>query len=169
MKRNSILVVGLGTLLGAGFLAPGCGDSGSDNISEASVNTKLDASGTGGATGSGGATSFGGATGSGGATGAGDAGKDIAGPRPDGAPDVPLGDSAVDTKKPDSGQDSPQDVPFGSDTKPDGQKPDGRIDSQLGLDGAGKDGPGIDATGLDATPMDSKIDSSPIDSSIDGI
>ena len=141
MKRNPILVLGLGVLLSFGVFAVGCGDDAAPKKNDGSADaTKRDTGSTGGsiatggAKGTGGATGAGGVTGTGGATGAG--GVD-GGPRPDGAPDVVQGEA---------GKDSPSDQPIKTDTI----LPDG--------------GPVLDVQGVDVTPvsLDTALDQ-PVD------
>jgi len=72
MKRNSILVLGLGVFLSVGLLASGCSDSGGGTAKlDGSSDAKKDTGSTGGALGTGGKTGTGGIIGTAGATGAG--------------------------------------------------------------------------------------------------
>ena len=141
MKRNSILVLGLGALLGFGLLTQGCGDSGGSKKKDGSADAKKDVSGdirgTGGAIGSGGRTGTGGATGSGGTTTVRfDSGLDEGAPRLDtGHLDV---GSPIDTRTIDGAEDVP-----------------------LNLDVP------IDQPGVDVGVLDSEIDTSGLDSNID--
>jgi hypothetical protein len=170
MKRNSILALGLGVLLGVGLLGPGCGGSESIVKQDGSADAKQNTGGSGGArtggttgaggskgaggaitggtTGAGGSKGSGGATGGGGVTGTGgtivvmDGGSDAG---LDGAPrDVSRdqGNDAVDVPivTPDGGDDVAEDVP-------------------VMLDGGALD------TGADAEPvtLDTAIDESPVD------
>jgi hypothetical protein len=188
MKRNSILVLGLGMLVSFGLLAPGCGDDGKKGGTgtDGSIDGKKDTgsakggtTGTGGATGKGGTTGSGGATGAGGATGVGGAtgtggattdGGPLTGPEPslDGGPVRLDTNPPVDTKGTDA-----IDAPI--------PNPDGEADGP-GVDGAKLDGTvilqhasGLDA-GVDSTPgsvdaaLDSGADAAPasIDLGVDG-
>jgi hypothetical protein len=75
MKRNPILVLGLGVLLSFGAFGVGCSDDtpAKPPVDGGSTDAKKDTGSTGGTTGSGGATASGGAIGTGGATSAGGA------------------------------------------------------------------------------------------------
>jgi two-component system chemotaxis sensor kinase CheA len=183
MKRNSILVLGLGALLGFGLLTQGCGDSGGSKKKDGSADAKKDVSGdirgTGGAIGSGGRTGTGGATGSGGAVGAGGAigvggatggggaigvgGATGAGGRT--GTGGATGSGGTTTVRFDSGLDegAPRldtghlDVGSPIDTR----TIDGAEDVPLNLDVP------IDQPGVDVGVLDSEIDTSGLDSNID--
>jgi len=194
MMRNSVLVLGLGVLLGGGLLVQGCGDSGSSSKKDGSSDVReagplSDARGTGGrstggATGAGGAVGTGGAVstggvigaggavGTGGATGAGGA-TGVDGGRQDGGgvdgPAVKF-DSSVDQGS--TGNDA-VDVPITTDTALDGGAPTldtGSIDSPLDQAGPGIDSPVSLDTGVDqgaGVMLDAEIDGSGVDSNID--
>jgi hypothetical protein len=169
MKRNSLLALGFGVLLGVGLLTPGCGDSDSDTKKDASADVKKDASpdglkGTGGSTstggvkGSGGATGAGGTVGNGGATGAGGTvgsggATGTGGSGPDGGLDTGL----IDTRGAD-GSDA-IDVPI--------QNPDGKKDTTPLLDVGGLDGTGIDAPALDTALDGPALDTAAVEVQID--
>ena len=178
MKRNSVLVLGLGILLGAGLLAPGCSDDdkgGTTPSHDSGIDSKgIDASrdtgatggvkGTGGALGTGGAVldgaidivsgtggAVGGAPGTGGSTGAGGSIK------LDGGVDlgtiVPV-DGGHDATTPDT-KDAELDIPI--------TNPDAAIDQAEGIDGTVI--PQVDTGSLDGG-IDSTVVS--LDAGIDG-
>lgn len=189
MKRNSILVLGLGMLLGAGLLTPGCGSddggSGTGKDGGGSADAKKDGVstggaigtggtvlGSGGAIGTGGSTSrdggFGGTTGSGGATGTGgstsvnmDGGVDGVGP------DTRTGDDALDVpiSNPD-GSDAALDVNVGIDGPTIPQVLDGGLDGEIDVSPVSLDA-GFDVE-IDTTPsLDGGMDVEGVDGSAD--
>jgi hypothetical protein len=164
MKRNSILVLGLGALLGFGLFAPGCGDSGDgkNNKGDGAVDGKKDSAGieagkgtggkigAGGSTGTGGMIGAGGAIGNGGAIGSGgtpglDAGIDVVVP-PDTNKPKDLGSDAIDAPQNPEEVGNPMEV--GKDTKD--VKP---IDvTPVNIDGS------LDSTGDTTVSLDTAID-----------
>ena len=167
MKRNPILVLGLGVLLSFGVFAVGCGDDtpakkndaagldGGKKDSGPDVITPLDvAKGTGGAPGTGGVIpNDGGGLGTGGAIGTGgtpglDGGAGGT-PGTGGTPGLDGGklDTSNDLPKTDGGLDS---------------KPDGQIDVPIGPDGSPLD----TVHPIDATPVDISLDTA-IDQGVD--
>lgn len=189
MKRNYVLVLGLGILLGAGLLAPGCGsDSGNgstghDGGTDAKLDGKgLDGAGTGGVKGTGGALGSGGAVvdggnggalGTGGAVGNGGATGTGGAVVLDGGVDSGVDSGTVVTQDGPTNKDADLDVPL---PNPDG--PDAAIDEQPGIDGMiipQVDTGSLDGS-LDVTPVsldaavDVEIDSSTMsmDADIDG-
>lgn len=184
MKRNPILVLGLGVLLSFGVFAVGCGDDAAPKKNDGSADAKRDtgstggstaatggAKGTGGVTGAGGVTSAGGAVGSGGVissggavgsggvTGSGGATGLDGGPRLDGAPDLGQGEAGK--------LDGSTDQPINNDVSGEA--------GNVKLDTHGIDGVGVDVTpvsldvaidqGVDAPPA---VDLGSVDGGIDG-
>ena len=158
MKRNPILVLGLGVLLSFGVFAVGCGDDTPAKKNDAAADGKKDtgstggAIGTGGVKGTGGTPSTGGAPGTGGRPGTGGAPGTGGTPGLDGGRDLPAPlDGSLDIAK-----DGPADVPV-------------KYDS---LDGGPLDSNPIDAPAVDITPvhLDTAIDNTPVDAqSIDSL
>jgi len=164
MKRNPILVLGLGVLLSFGVFAVGCGDDAAPKKNDGSADAKKDtgstggsttatggAKGTGGVTGAGGVTSTGGVTGAGGVIGTGGVITGSGGTTGAGGSTGPDG-GALDTGR---------DVAPGETAKPDvpADKP---IDNDTNAPADG--GPvHLDTQGLDTTPvsLDTALDQAP--------
>jgi hypothetical protein len=173
MKRNSLLALGFGVLLGVGLLTPGCGDSGDSGKKDASADVKKDSgatggSRTGGTTGSGGART-GGTTGSGGArtggtTGSGGSGSGGTGAGGTGAGGT--GGSAIDGGL-DTGADTRTDVRGTDAIDVPIQNPEVGNDTRVLLDVGGIDGQGIDAPVLDTAIDESAVDTAPGEVQID--
>jgi hypothetical protein len=182
MKRNPILVLGLGVLLSFGVFAVGCGDD-TAKKNDSSVDAKRDtgstgdlatatggAKGTGGVTGAGGAidsggaggvVGSGGAIGSGGATGAGGTTGD-GGLGPDSARDV----APTDTAKPDAAADHPvNNSPDVGTVQLDTHAVDVGVDSTPVMLDASLD-QSLDAPALDTASIEVQIDSG-VDGEID--
>lgn len=155
MKRNPILVLGLGVLLSFGVFAVGCGDDDDKKNDGAITDAKSDigstdgAISTGGVKGTGGAPSTGGATGTDGGAGGvgGTGGTSGTGGTPglDGGKDSPTpSDGSLDTAK-----DSLVDVPVKYDS----------LDGHLPLDSNPIDAPAVDVAQV---RLDTAIDNTPV-------
>lgn len=175
MKRNSLLALGFGVLLGVGLLTPACGDSGDSGKKDASLDVKKDSGATGGArtggtTGSGGArtggtTGAGGTVSSGGTSGRGGAGgSGGTGGSSDAGIDVVRLETPIDLRGTDAVDVPLQNPEVGKDTIP--LLDVGAID--VGIDGQGIDAPvldtAIDESAVDVTAGEVQIDTSGLDS-----